>query len=155
MNMLARLNRGDGLFPVTLHGVDDLFNTLLGNLAPGFGAELMFDRNCAPQLELVTDEKEVIARLPLPGCKPADIDIEVVGDMLTVRATRSSEAEPDAENAHFIRRERSFGEYEESVKLPVPVKGAETTAAYTDGVLVITMPREIEEKPRTHVVKVN
>ena len=62
--------------------------------------------------------------------------------------------EPKDENAHYLRRERSYEEYEESVKLPVRVKGGETKAEYVDGVLTVTLPREEEAQPRTHVVKV-
>ena len=52
MNMLTRLNRGDGLFPVTLRGVDDIFRTMLGQLAPDFTPEMMWDSGLAPKLGL-------------------------------------------------------------------------------------------------------
>ena len=51
MNMLTRLNRGDGLFPVTLRGVDDIFRTVLGQLSPDFTPEMMWDSGLAPKVE--------------------------------------------------------------------------------------------------------
>lgn len=154
MNMIARWNHGNGLIPVTLRGMDDIFHAMLDRMSTDFSPELMFDNGSSPRLELEFDNDAVTAKLPIAGCRPEDIDIEVVGDNLTIRATRQME-EPKDENARYLRRERSFEEYEESVKLPVRVKGGETKAAYVDGVLTVTLPREEEEKPRTHVVKVN
>ena len=153
MNMIARWNHGNGLIPVTLRGVDDLFRAVLDRMSTDFSPELMFDDGNSPRLELEVGKEAVTASLPIAGCRPEDIDIEVVGDNLTIRATRKME-EPKDENAHYLRRERSYEEYEESVKLPVRVKGGETKAEYVDGVLTVTLPREEEAQPRTHVVKV-
>ena len=154
MNMLTRLNRGDGLFPVTLRGVDDIFRTVLGQFAPDFTPEMMWDSGLAPKLEVEVKEDAVTARLPIPGCKPEDIDIEVVGTSLTIRARRESEVSDD-DKAHYLRQERSFSEYEERVKLPVAIKGGETKAEYKDGILTVTLPRETAVPPTAHVVKVN
>ncbi len=154
MKMIAKWNRPDSLFPVTLRGVDDLVHALFGHLSTEFTPEGMCDCGCTPQLELETADDAVIARLPLAGCKPESIDVEVVGDSLTVRASREETATGD-ENARFLRRERTTEEYEQSVRLPVPVRGGETVAKYEDGVLTITLPREKKEKSRSHVIKVN
>lgn len=153
MKMIAKWNRPDNLFPVTLRGMDDLVHALFGRLNTEFSPEWMHDCGCEPQLELETTEDAVVARLPIPGCKPENIDVEVLGDCLTVRASREEAASED-ENARYLRRERSTEEYEESVRLPVPVCGGETVAKYVDGVLTITLPRVKEEKPRSHVVQV-
>lgn len=153
MNMIARWNHGDGLIPFTLRGMDDLFHAMFDRMNTDLSPELMFDNGSAPQLEMEVGETAVTAKLPIAGCRPEDIDIEVVGDNLTIRATRQME-EPKDENARYLRRERSYEEYEESVKLPVRVKGGETKAEYVDGVLTVTLPREEESRPRTHVVKV-
>ena len=41
------------------------------------------------------------------------------------------------------------------MKLPVAVRGDETSAAYKDGILTVTLPRETATPPTAHVVKVN
>ena len=43
MNMIARWNHGNGLIPVTLRGVDDLFRAVLDRMSTDFSPELMFD----------------------------------------------------------------------------------------------------------------
>ena len=88
MNMIARWNHGNGLIPVTLRGVDDLFRAVLDRMSTDFSPELMFDNGNSPRLELEVGKEAVTASLPIAGCRPEDIDIEVVGDNLTIRATR-------------------------------------------------------------------
>ena len=83
--------------------------------------------------------------LPLPGFRSKDIQVEVVGDMLTVRAKRETAA-PENAKGHYLKRERSCTEYEETVRLSAPVRGQDATAKYTDGVLQVTIPRESERK---------
>ena len=86
-------------------------------------------------------------------CKD-DFELEVVGDFLTVKAVKCCKTENE-EKKHYVVRERVCETYEESVKLPVQVKGAETKAKYINGVLEISIPRIEEENPKTHVVTIN
>ena len=79
--------------------------------------------------------------------------MEVLGDYLTVKIARNSESVPE-EGRHYIRRERSFESYEETVRIPVKVRGTEAKAKCADGVLTITLPRESTVKPVSHVVAV-
>ena len=50
--------------------------------------------------------------------------------------------------------ERSFAEYEESIKLPVPVKGSEARAHYKHGVVEVVIPRDLQEKSNARSIKV-
>lgn len=154
MNMLARWNLGNGLVPATLHGVDDLMRAFFGQLDTDFSPETMMDCTCSTRMEIETDQENITAKLPIPGCKADDIEVEVVGEDLTVRAKREFK-EIDDEKSHYLRRERATEEFEETVKLPHAVKGVEAKAQYNDGVLTITIPLEKEEKPRTHTIRVN
>lgn len=112
---------------------------------PNFVPEILGSGSRYAQIELETGDKEIVAKLPLPGFRSKDIEIEVVGDMLTVRAKRETE-EPKNGKGHYLKRERTCTEYEETVRLPAPVKGQDATAKYTDGVLQVTIPRESERK---------
>lgn len=151
MNMLRRLNLNDGLLPVTLGGIDDLLHSVLGRISD-FGPEWMSDRAGGGTLDVEIGEKEVAVTLPLPGCDEEKIDVEMLGDILTVRAERSEEG--SVGEKHYLRRERTAMNYEESVKLPVRVNADAAKAKYEDGVLTVTLPREENAADRTHVVRV-
>ncbi len=153
MGMLIRnKDRGNFLVP-TLQGVDDLVRHFLGRISPDLVPELMPDPGAVPGIELEIADQEVVAKLPLPGYTNEEINVEVVGDYLTVRAEHKTDFSQNPEH-HYLRRERSFSAYEESIKLPVRVQGGKTAAKYLDGVLTVTLPRETAEKPHAHVVKI-
>lgn len=118
------------------------------------GGESSFDFGSARMDVEVTDDS-VKVRLPAPGCAPDNFDVEVVNDFVTVRVKRECSCAENPENdRHYILRERSFDEFEESVKLPVRVRGHEAKASYTDGVLELVIPREDAKKNASHVIKV-
>ena len=122
----------------------------------------MFGNAIDAKLDFEVADDQVVVKLPYPGCRAADFSVEVVGDFLTVKVARREAADehghPDCQDGkcdcRYICRERSFEEYEESVKLPVMVRGAEAKAKYEDGILTITIPRIGEKQPVTHQVKV-
>ena len=64
MNMIARWNHGNGLIPVTLRGVDDLFRAVLDRMSTDFSPELMFDNGNSPRLELEVGRQSSDCRLP-------------------------------------------------------------------------------------------
>ena len=120
------------------------------DLAGGDGAGLTANR-----MELEVRDADVLIKMPAPGCTPENFDIEVVNDFVTVRVKRECDcADNPAGDRHYILRERSFEEFEESMKLPVSVQGHKATAKYVDGVLELTIPREDAKKNASHVIKV-
>ncbi len=151
MHHMAKWHRKGNHYQPTLYGIDDLLNEMFGQMSE-FTPEFLNTPHHR-RLELEVEKENVTAKLAVPGCKSADISVEVLGDYLTVKARRSADADPEGDR-HYIRRERTFEAYEETVKLPVKVKGAEAKAKCTDGVLTVTMPREDVVKPASHVVTV-
>lgn len=106
-----------------------------------FSPELMNNNSgLGSRMEVETGEKEVKASLPIPGFRKEEINVEVTGDQLTITAEHT--CCPQEHKGRFMRRERSWASFTESVRLPVPVKGTEAQAVYRDGVLTVTLPRE-------------
>ncbi len=153
MGMLIKSNKSEKNTLPTLNGLDDIFNHLMNHFSSALMPELMPAAMTVPGMELDVQDKQIVAKLPLPGYTSEEMDIEVVGDYLTVRAHHKTNV-ADKEEARYLRRERSFACYEESVKLPVHVLADQTKADYVDGVLTITLPRDLVEKPALHTVKV-
>ena len=145
MNILARRN---GMDWDTVPKFEEVMRRFF-NLA---GVDGDFD--FAPsRLEVKVNDKDVSVKMAAAGCRPEDFEIEVVGDFVTIRAKREEKVE-EREDARTIIREREYGEFEESAKLPVMVVGSQAKATYTDGVLEVTIPRETAKKITSHVVKV-
>jgi len=150
MNMVSRWHGNDAQLPSSMRGWDELMNSFFGawpTLKAGWLPE------GAEEMEVEVGDDSVIASIPLAGYRNEDIEVEVVGDCLTVRATRKEEKNID-EKSRYVRRERTNMEFSESVRLPVQVVGPQAKAEYADGVLKVTLPRMSCSKPASHVVKV-
>ena len=80
----------------------------------------------------------------LPGFKKEDICIDVENDCLTISVERKVEDEDKRPN--YVKRERVYGSFSRSFDVSgINVEGIE--AAYKDGILTLTMPKKVEQKP--------
>lgn len=100
-----------------------------------------------------TGKHEIVLRAELPGLKREDIDIRVENNTLTLRGERKRDAEVKQESYHRV--ERSYGSFSRSFSLPTTVDTEKVSAAFTDGVLTITLPMREEAKPRQIQVQVH
>lgn len=104
-----------------------------------------------PPINVWTSEDEAIVRAELPGIEPADIDISLVNDTLTIKGCRNKEAEKEGETCH--RQERGYGQFARSLQLPFRVESDKVEARFADGVLEISLPRAESDKARKISVK--
>jgi HSP20 family protein len=104
-----------------------------------------------PALNVWTNQDGLTVTAEVPGVPPEDIDINVVGDTLTLSGTRK----PDElqEGARYHRQERGYGGFTRSIQLPFPVDVANVEATFKNGVLSIALPRAEADKPRKIAVK--
>jgi len=94
-----------------------------------------------PLADVRETDDSVVVTMDLPGVEKGDVDINVVGDDLSVTATKSKEEEKSGENFHT--KERSYTRFERMVSLPVAVKPDEARARLNNGVLEVTIPKEV------------
>jgi HSP20 family protein len=99
-----------------------------------------------PPIGLWNGDEGLRLQALLPGFAPADIDVTVVGDTLTLKASRKGEEVDDGRAWH--RRERRHGRFARTVQLPYEVDADKVKARYEDGVLEVELPRSPASKPR-------
>lgn len=92
-----------------------------------------------------TTENTFVLSVDLPGVKPADVDLQVTRDGITLRAERKLEA-PTGYSTH--RQERGSWKFSRSWSLPVPIDPEKAAAEVKDGVLTVTLPKAAEVTPR-------
>lgn len=114
-----------------------------GWLAP-VGAEAL-------AVDMYETEDAVVVKSAIPGVKPEDIDINVTGDVLTIKGETKVEEEVKEEN--YIRRERRYGAFSRSIAIPASVVPDKAEAEFEDGVLTLTLPKAEEVKPKAIKVK--
>jgi HSP20 family protein len=96
-----------------------------------------------PTVDVSETEKEIIVNAEIPGVEAKDIDVNLDGNVLTIKGERKREHEEKEENFHRI--ERSYGSFYRALRLPTEVDGERIKATYKKGVLRITMPKSKKE----------
>ena len=105
-----------------------------------------------PAIESRVEDGKFVVRTDLPGIDPKNIDIKVVGDMLTVKGSREEKSE--TKNADYVHREIRYGSFERSIALPEGIKADDLKATYHDGVLELTVPMPKEAIPKEVKIQV-
>ena len=102
------------------------------------------------QPELALDIKstgdEIVVEAALPGIKPEDVDVSVLGDTLTISASHRDETNRDEEGYSY--REIRRGSFTRTITLPSGVKTDSATANFENGMLTLHLPKAEEAKPR-------
>ena len=105
----------------------------------------------APAIDMYQTDDEIVVKASLPGFKADDVQINITGDVLTLRGEMKHEDEKKEKAWHL--REQRWGSFERSVALPTNVVADRANADFENGVLTITLPKAEEAKPRTISVK--
>jgi len=105
----------------------------------------------APALDMFQTEADVVVKASVPGVKAEDVQINVTGDVLTIKGESREQAEAD-DKAYHIREQR-WGAFERSVMLPIDVKADQAKAEFENGVLTITLPKADKARPKSITVK--
>jgi HSP20 family molecular chaperone IbpA len=105
----------------------------------------------SPRVDVVEtkDHYELVAELP--GFNKDEVTIQVKDGVLELNA-KQPEAKADAE-AQWLLRERRKAAFQRTFRLPRDVDGEAIEAAFQDGLLVLTLPKREETKPRTVAIK--
>lgn len=74
----------------------------------------------------------------LPGFQKEDIHIDIDGNTLTIRAEHKEEKEEKKDD--FVHRERKYGCFSRSFDVS-NIKQDEISAAYSNGILELTLPK--------------
>ncbi|MDO8593150.1 MAG: Hsp20/alpha crystallin family protein [bacterium] len=94
---------------------------------------------------------KLVVKSTIAGVKPADIDISINNDMLTIRGKRESQEKISEE--HYLIKECYWGGFSRSIILPVEVEAENVEAAIDNGVLTVILPKAKSAKQFSIKVK--
>jgi len=100
----------------------------------------------SPAIDMYQTDDEVVMKAALPGIKPDEVQINVTGDVLTIRGETKQEAEKQDKSWQI--REHRWGAFERSVRLPTGVIADKAKAEFDNGILTISLPKSEEVKPK-------
>lgn len=102
-------------------------------------------------LDVSETDTAVTVTAELPGVDPKDVDIDVAGNMLTIRGEKKQEHEEKDRNYHFV--ERSFGRFQRSVQLPGSVDPDKVDAVCKNGTLTVTLTKRPDAQRKKIEIK--
>lgn len=98
--------------------------------------------------DVFDDADKVIVRIEAPGLRSEDFNVELKGDVLTVRGEKRIDRE--ATEGRWRVVQCAYGSFRRGMALSVPVKADQTKASYRDGVLRIEPAKSDEARAQAH-----
>jgi HSP20 family protein len=131
-----------------LEQFDSLFDLTRDRLLDGNGFGY---RAFVPAADLVVTDEEVTVFMDVPGLKPENLEIELSGDVLSIRGERTHPypaAGEEQPSRNWYRLERGYGKFQRILQVPKGLDPDSISAEIADGVLTVHIPQPEARKPR-------
>jgi HSP20 family protein len=131
---------------------DRLYPALFNNL---FGREFMdwsntgfsADNATLPAVNIIENDDQIQIEVAAPGMKKEDFKVDLDNNRLTVSVEK--EVVKNEKSDRFARREFCYGSFRRQFNIPVEtINGDQIQATYKDGILLLTLPKREEVKPK-------
>jgi HSP20 family protein len=120
------------------------FDQLFSDFGKGFWVKpLAFpaDTELSIKVDVKEDDKAYTVHADIPGAKKEDIQVDIDGSTVSVRAETKQEKQ-EKKGEKVIYSERSYGMVSRSFSLPTEVDEKAAKAEYKDGVLNLVLPKK-------------
>lgn len=97
-------------------------------------------RTTLPAVNVAENKTQYSVKLAVPGMDKKDFRIDVEGRMLTISAEKETKSEKEDEK--YSRREYNYTSFSRSFTLPEDVEEEAIRASYSNGELIISLPRK-------------
>lgn len=129
------------------------FQSQMNRMFEGGGRDLRARNGSWPPVNIWMSDDSVVVTAEMPGIPQEDIDLTVRENTLIIAGKCSPSIDDDDTAWH--RRERPWGEFSRSIRLPLRVDPDKVEARVKNGVLEVEMGRPDAERPRKIKVKAN
>jgi len=116
--------------------MDRLFSRLWDDFSMPVLPGGLYDRT---SFDLSEKGDQLELKAEIPGINPDDLEVSITDDLLTIKG--KTEDSTVQEEGDVQRRERRFGSFSRSIRLPCRIKLEDVEASYKNGVLHIEMPK--------------
>ena len=120
------------------------FDDLLNEFSRGFWVRPVAapaEAEVKIKLDVKEDEKAYTVQAEIPGVRKEDIQVDVDGNQVSVRAELRKEKE-EKKGEKVVYSERTYGMASRSFTLPLEVDDKAAKAEYKDGVLSLVLPKK-------------
>lgn len=132
--------------------MESLFDEMVGRGLWRTSEERPLRGSWVPAINILEREDAMVITADLPGLKAEDVDVTVEEGTLSIRGERKLEEVSEGETYHRV--ERLYGVFERSFTLPNSIDVDKIDARFSNGEMVLTLPKREESKPRSVKIKV-
>lgn len=105
-----------------------------------------------PSIDVDETEQAYTVTAELPGIAEQDVELNLADNALTISGEKRSERNEDQGGRRYS--ERSFGRFSRTIPFPTEVDADRVEAAYRNGVLTITLPKNEKAKDKTRKIEI-
>jgi HSP20 family protein len=133
--------------------MERLFDEMVGQGLWRTGDEQSLRGAWVPAINILEKDDSMQITADLPGLNPEDVEVTVEQGVLNIRGERKFEEAAEGETFHRV--ERLYGVFERNFTLPNSIDTEKIEANFNNGVMVLTLPKREESKPRSVKIKVS
>ena len=159
MNLSDLIPWGRGRSDLSTRDADPFFalqgrmNQLFDDFFRGFeGSPLGAFSRGGLSVDVVETAEEYRVEAELPGVDEKDVHVSLTGDVLSIEGEKKSESRSEKEGN--LRRERTYGRFQRSLKLPAEVDRDKVEASFDKGVLTVRLPKTREALKRARTIQI-
>jgi HSP20 family protein len=116
----------------------DGFEGFFGQMGRGFESMVPATTDSG----MAVDDDAFVVTADLPGYDRSDIDLTVDDSVVTITAEHQQNAAESEDDGSYLHRERHTTSIQRRLTLPDDVDDEQATAAYHNGVLTVTLPKQ-------------
>jgi len=98
-------------------------------------------------IDVYQDEENIYLIAPIAGTAPAEVDVSITDEIITIRGERKSGHKASAED-HFVQ-ECYWGPFSRTFVMPVEVNSERAKATLKNGLLTITIPKDARSRTKS------
>jgi len=98
-------------------------------------------------IDVYQDDENIYILAPIAGTAPADIDVSITDEVVTIRGERKS-GHKASDEQHFVQ-ECYWGSFSRTFVTPVEVSSEKAKAILKNGLLSITIPKSSSSKSKS------
>ncbi len=103
-------------------------------------------------MDVQATERGYTVSAAVPGLKPEDLTIEVMGNTVSIRGEVKLDKSDETEGDWLIR-ERAYGKFARTFRLPAELDADKVEAGLEQGVLTVHLPKAESARPKAITIK--
>ena len=111
------------------------------------------EKNNFPKVDVTETKNEFSISAELPGIDDKDIDVTLDDGTLTLKGEKKVEKED--KQGEFYSRERSYGSFQRTFKVPETIDQNKINASFNKGILTVKLPKTLESRKEVKKIAIN